>query len=164
MRQDRRKARSFGRASALTQGPPCIAWRRGPESNRHTRICSPLHSHSATTPPLISLSFYSSPPSQGGRFWHMCRHNVQSSFYCGVAPIDRHLARSIGCRTPHPFGGLGHAWTPPDHSLRPQGVLECRSRPRARGTGRTRAGRAKRGAGMRGTGRPRRATAGAFLL
>src|SRR6185295_16679308 len=25
-------------------------WRPGPESNRHTRICSPLHSHSATRP------------------------------------------------------------------------------------------------------------------
>ena len=25
-------------------------WRRGPESNRHSRICSPLHRHSATTP------------------------------------------------------------------------------------------------------------------
>lgn len=25
-------------------------WRPGPESNRHTRICSPLHHHSATRP------------------------------------------------------------------------------------------------------------------
>ena len=25
-------------------------WRSGPESNRHTRICSPLHHHSATGP------------------------------------------------------------------------------------------------------------------
>jgi hypothetical protein len=27
-----------------------IYWRSGPESNRHTRICSPLHHHSATGP------------------------------------------------------------------------------------------------------------------
>ena len=27
-------------------------WRPGPESNRRTRICSPLHNHSATGPPV----------------------------------------------------------------------------------------------------------------
>ncbi len=30
-----------------------LAWRSGPESNRHTRICSPLHHHSATGPRAI---------------------------------------------------------------------------------------------------------------
>ena len=28
----------------------CLFWRPGSESNRHTRICSPLHNHSATRP------------------------------------------------------------------------------------------------------------------
>ena len=30
--------------------PEWKIWRSGPESNRHTRICSPLHHHSATGP------------------------------------------------------------------------------------------------------------------
>ncbi len=28
-------------------------WRSGPELNRHSRICSPLHHHSATGPPKL---------------------------------------------------------------------------------------------------------------
>ena len=28
----------------------CLFWRPGSESNRHRRICSPLHNHSATRP------------------------------------------------------------------------------------------------------------------
>ena len=31
---------------------PVSDWRSGPESNRHTRICSPMHHHSATGPPV----------------------------------------------------------------------------------------------------------------
>jgi hypothetical protein len=30
-------------------------WRSGPESNRHPRICSPLHHHSATGPPARAV-------------------------------------------------------------------------------------------------------------
>ena len=30
--------------------PKVWLWRHGPESNRHSRICSPLHRHSATAP------------------------------------------------------------------------------------------------------------------
>lgn len=33
--------------------------RRGPESNRRTRICSPLRSHSATAPKSKRLAGYS---------------------------------------------------------------------------------------------------------
>jgi hypothetical protein len=29
-----------------------LFWRSGPESNRHPRICSPMHHHSATGPPM----------------------------------------------------------------------------------------------------------------
>jgi hypothetical protein len=44
-RNPRRLCRNlFGPANALK------LWRSGPESNRHTRICSPLHHHSATGP------------------------------------------------------------------------------------------------------------------
>ena len=30
-------------------------WRHGPESNRHSRICSPLHRHSATAPYSLGM-------------------------------------------------------------------------------------------------------------
>lgn len=30
-----------------------LFWRPGSESNRHTRICSPLHNHSATRPERV---------------------------------------------------------------------------------------------------------------
>src|ERR1043165_1573436 len=36
-------------------------WRRGPESNRCTRLCRPLHNHSATAPG-------GTPPVNAGRF------------------------------------------------------------------------------------------------
>ena len=32
------------------QGTVFLLWRPGSESNRHPRICSPLHNHSATRP------------------------------------------------------------------------------------------------------------------
>ena len=31
-----------------------LNWRSGPESNRHPRICSPMHHHSATGPPVMA--------------------------------------------------------------------------------------------------------------
>src|ERR1700709_1733119 len=46
----------------------CNNWRSGPESNRHTRICSPMHHHSATGP-------------QGGG-----HHNAWPAGYIGHPP------------------------------------------------------------------------------
>jgi hypothetical protein len=40
-------------------------WRPGPESNRRTRICSPLHGHSATGPEAAG----SGGSRRGGRVW-----------------------------------------------------------------------------------------------
>lgn len=47
-------------------------WRPGSESNRHTRICSPLHNHSATWPLLCLHIKQKKDPLQHkifGRFW-----------------------------------------------------------------------------------------------
>ena len=41
-------------------------WRSGPESNRHPRICSPMHHHSATGPPSAG-AVYGSPRPLGSR-------------------------------------------------------------------------------------------------
>jgi hypothetical protein len=39
------------------QGLMTDLWRPRPESNRYTRICSPLHHHSATRPPFERVTF-----------------------------------------------------------------------------------------------------------
>ena len=39
-------------AERVREGDPANGWRSGPESNRHPRICSPMHHHSATGPPV----------------------------------------------------------------------------------------------------------------
>jgi hypothetical protein len=41
-----------GWAMQGSSGPAETDWRSGPESNRHPRICSPMHHHSATGPPV----------------------------------------------------------------------------------------------------------------
>lgn len=47
-------------------------WRPGPESNRPTGICSPLHSHSATRP-------LSPPPRRRARTYRPCRESGQGA-------------------------------------------------------------------------------------
>ena len=37
-----------------------IFWRRGSESNRRTRLCRPLHDHSATPPPEVARLLFAS--------------------------------------------------------------------------------------------------------
>src|SRR5574343_1084492 len=45
----------------MSQGPPSLVlrcfWRRGPESNRPTRICNPVHNRFVTAPRLQSLAY-----------------------------------------------------------------------------------------------------------
>jgi hypothetical protein len=67
-------------ARALSAVPQPVRQRRRPESNRCTRLCRPLRSHSATSPqrpsvPLLALrpraisSAGRAPPRQGGGHW-----------------------------------------------------------------------------------------------
>src|SRR5690242_21499707 len=61
------------RAFRTMQGPRSreFPWRPGPESNRHTRICSPLHHHSATRPHRERRVLY--PRSEERRVGKECR-------------------------------------------------------------------------------------------
>jgi hypothetical protein len=59
-----------GERSGEKQSPQIVNWelsywRPGPESNRRTRICSPLHGHSATGPEAAG----SGVSRRGGRAW-----------------------------------------------------------------------------------------------
>jgi hypothetical protein len=46
-----------------------LGWRPRPESNRRTRICSPLHNHSATRPDVV-ISFYIPIKDQNGQAYY----------------------------------------------------------------------------------------------
>ena len=52
---------------------PRISWRRGPESNRPTRICNPVHNRFATAPPTNKLcvtAYYTQKsPSFSSKTW-----------------------------------------------------------------------------------------------
>ena len=49
------KGRGILNPLCLPISPPGHLWRRVPESNRGTRICNPLHDHSANAPQLLNL-------------------------------------------------------------------------------------------------------------
>jgi hypothetical protein len=63
-----------------------IDWRSGPESNRHTRICSPLHHHSAT-----------GPPDAGGGIWFGTASRVKT---------EVNLAAMLRSAAPTPVGSV----------------------------------------------------------
>ena len=75
-------------ARVLVSGQPAI-WRSGPESNRHPRICSPMHHHSATGPPGADAVYGSHRPSRS-------RAGVMPVWSSGVCPGNpHHIARAI---------------------------------------------------------------------
>ena len=79
-------------------------WRPRPESNRHSRICSPLHNHSATRP-LSDKGAAGAAPSQGGGYRHsravgQARQNRASRIFVGDAGAP---SRGSNCHPPGPF-------------------------------------------------------------
>ena len=58
----RRFGADFGDQNFLTCVTKCLVyWRRGSESNRRTRLCRPLHDHSATPPRGLARAVPAAP-------------------------------------------------------------------------------------------------------
>ena len=121
-------------------------WRSGRESNPHTRICSPLHHHSATGPSLAGRRYIGCYPfpvkcAESDDFSHRVRHKPatcfdgsQSASEMTPAGISEHAAavlRVIGGRRisgveafsfpPHSTAIIDHARRPVRRSTQPDG-------------------------------------------
>ena len=71
-------------------------WRREPESNRRTRLCRPLHNHSAIAP-------IASPPSLEGWTFEDCLRNEKGSLK--KLPLQNWSGRRVSNSRPQPWQG-----------------------------------------------------------
>jgi hypothetical protein len=67
-------------------------WRPRSELNRRTRICSPLHNHSATRPDDVSHLTETTKPRVRGFIFNACIQNLEREK--GLEPSTPTLARS----------------------------------------------------------------------